>query len=130
MTLQDFIAFYPQFTGFTPAAVLTEYLSQSNLRFMDWEEDAEEARRLYVAHKLTQYARTAPPEGSTSSYATIAAAGTAQQKIASKKVGEVAVSYSTATSPSSSSLTDLTETTYGQQLLTLIRLHSLSTYVP
>ena len=130
MTARDFTAFYPQFTGFTPAVVLTEYISQSNLRFTDWEEDAEEARRIYTAQKLTQHARTAPPEGSTSSLATLAAAGTPEQKISSKKVGEVAVSYSTATSPSSSSLSDLSETTFGQQLLTLIRLHSMTTYVP
>ena len=56
MTQQDFISFYPQFTGFTPAVVLSEYVAQANSRFSDFsEEDTEEARRLYVAHKLTLY---------------------------------------------------------------------------
>ena len=60
MTQSDFIAFYPQFAGFTPAVVLTEYIRQANARFTSFSEgDAEEARRLYVAHKLTMYARIA-----------------------------------------------------------------------
>ena len=94
MLQSDFTAFYPQFAGFTPAVVLTEYIRQANSRFSSFsEEDAEEARRLYTAHKLTMYARVALPEGVTPSKAAIAAAGQAQQKIASKKVGEVAVTY-------------------------------------
>ena len=66
--------------------------------------------------------------------AAIAAAGQAQQKIASKKVGEVSVTYSSGASSSSVSvstdLADLTETDYGMQLLSLIRLYSRSVYVP
>ena len=43
MTLAEFTAFYPQFAGFTPAVVLTEYLRQANARFSSFEdEDAEE----------------------------------------------------------------------------------------
>ena len=135
MTQADFTAFYPQFAGFTPAVVLTEYIRQANTRFSAFSaEDAEEARRLYTAHKLTMYARVALPDGVTPSKAQIAAAGQAQQKIASKKVGEVAVTYSSGTSSSSVSvqtdLADMTETDFGLQLLALLRLYSRSVYIP
>ena len=135
MTQAEFTAFYPQFAGFTPALVLTEYVRQANDRFSAFaEEDAEEARRLYTAHKLTMYARVALPEGVTPSKAAIAAAGQAQQKIASKKVGEVAVTYSFGASSSSVSvstdLADLTETDFGMQLLGLIKMYARSVYVP
>ena len=135
MTQSDFIAFYPQFAGFTPAVVLTEYIRQANTRFTSFsEEDAEEARRLYAAHKLTLYARIALPEGVTPSKSAIAAAGQAQQKIASKKVGEVAVTYASGSSSSSGSVStdmaDLTETSFGMQLLGLIKLYGRSVYVP
>ena len=53
---------------------------------------------------------------------------------ASKKVGEVAVTYSSGASSSavsvSTDLADLTETDFGMQLLSLIRLYSRSVYVP
>ena len=135
MTQSDFTAFYPQFAGFTPAVVLTEYIRQVNDRFSSFtEEDAEEARRLYTAHKLTMYARVALPDGVTPTKAQIAAAGQAQQKIASKKVGEVAVTYSSGTSSSSVSvqtdLADLTETDFGLQLLSLIKMYARPVYVP
>ena len=134
MTVADFTAFYPQFAGFTPAAVLNAYVAQANERFSDFSEsDAEEARRLYAAHRLTLYARTALPDGVTPSKAAIAAAGQAQQKIASKKVGEVAVTYSSGASSSvsvSTDLADLPETSFGLQLLSLLRLYGRSVYVP
>ena len=135
MTQAEFTAFYPQFAGFTPVVVMTEYIRQANKRFSAFSaEDAEEARRLYTAHKLTMYARVALPDGVTPSKAQIAAAGQVQQKIASKKVGEVAVTYSSGTSSSSVSvktdLVDLTETSFGLQLLSLLRLYSRSVYVP
>ncbi len=135
MTQSDFVAFYPQFAGFTPAVVLTEYIRQANARFSSFtEEDAEEAKRLYTAHKLTMYARVALAEGVLPSKAQIAAAGQTQQKIASKKVGEVAVTYAPGASSSSVSvsieLADLTETDFGLQLLSLIRLYGRSVYVP
>ena len=169
MTQSDFTAFYPQFAGFTPAVVLTEYIRQANDRFASFtEEDAEEARRLYTAHKLTMYARVALPDGgeppATASggnlaggevtgneqspqwgaatidgagarytYAQLAAAGQTQ-KVSSKKVGEVAVTYSSGTSSSSVSartdLADLPETDFGLQLPGLIKLYSRSVYVP
>ena len=135
MTQSDFVAFYPQFAGFTPAVVLTEYIRQANTRFTSFsEEDAEEARRLYAAHKLTMYARIALPDGATPSKSAIAAAGQAQQKIASKKVGEVAVTYASGASSSSGSVStdmaDLTETSFGMQLMGLIKLYGRSVYVP
>lgn len=135
MTIAELTAFYPQFAGFTPAVVLSEYIRQANARFSGFApEDAEEARRLYTAHKLTMYARTALPENSIVDKAAIAAAGQSQQKIASKKVGEVSVTYATGASSSSvsasSDLADLTETSFGLQLLSLIRLYSRSVYVP
>ena len=134
MTQSDFTSFYPQFAGFTPAVVLTEYIRQANCRFSSFAaEDAEEARRLYAAHKLTMYARVALPEAAETSKAAIAAAGEARQKIASKKVGEVAVTYSSGSSSSvsvSTGLADLTETDFGLQLLSLIKLYGRSVYVP
>ena len=134
MTLAEFTAFYPQFAGFTPAVVLNAYVAQANERFSDFSgSDAEEARQLYAAHRLTLYARTALPDGVTPSKAAIAAAGQAQQKIASKKVGEVAVTYSSGASSSSSvstDLADLPETSFGLQLLSLLRLYGRSIYVP
>ena len=135
MTQAEFTAFYPQFAGFTPAVVLTEYIRQANARFSSFAgEDAEEARRLYTAHKLTMYARVALPDEAVSSKAAIAAAGQAQQKIAGKKVGEVSVTYATGASSSSGSvhtdLADLPETSFGLQLLALLRLYSRSVYVP
>ena len=135
MTQSEFTAFYPQFAGFTPAIVLSTYIAQANARFgMFSPEDAEEARRLYAAHRLTLYARVALPEGTTPSKAAIAAAGQAQQKIAGKKVGEVSVTYAIGASSSSvsasSDLADLTETSFGLQLLSLLRLYSMTRYVP
>ena len=88
MTVAEFTAFYPQFAGFTPAVVLMEYIRQANDRFSSFSEaDAEEARRLFAAHKLTLYARTALPDGAVPDKSAIAAAGQARQKIAGKKVG-------------------------------------------
>ena len=134
MTLSEFTAFYPQFASFTPAVVPNTYIAQANERFTAFTPaDAEEARRLFVAHRLTLWARTALPEGAQPSRAAIAAAGQAQQKISSKKVGEVAVTYSSGASSSvsvSTDLADLTETTFGLQLLSLLRLYGRSVYVP
>ena len=134
MTQAEFTAFYPQFAGFTPAVVMTAYIAQANERFSSFSpSDAEEARRLFTAHRLTLYARVALPEGTQPSKAAIAAAGQAQQKIASKKVGEVAVTYSSGASSTSfvsTDLADLTETSFGLQLLSLIRLYGRSVYVP
>ena len=131
LTREAFLAFYPQFSAFTPELVLDEYLRLANARFEDFLDDADEARRLYTAHRLTLYAQTVPPEGMTPTMAVIASSGEKQQRVASKKVGEVAVSYAASSSSSAdTALADLTETTYGLQLLSLIRIHSFGRYVP
>ena len=134
LTPSAFLAFYPQFSSFSQGVVLTEYLRQANARFSDFEEDTDEARRLYVAHKLTLYAASSLPEGVTPSPAVIASAGRgAMQEVASKKVGEVSVSYNTSSSVSASvstGLADLKQTIYGLQLLSLIRMHGFAKYIP
>ena len=135
LTREDFLAFYPQFSAFEPTLVLDTYLTQANARFSSFGEDTAEARRLYVAHKLTLYAKSALPEGISSSMAAIASSGEKQQQIASKKVGEVAVTYAASSSSASASIgstsqADLPETAYGLQLLSLIRLHAFGMYVP
>ena len=134
MTEDGFIAFYPQFAGFTPAVVLSFFIAQANTRFSRFGEgDAEEARRLYTAHKLTLYARAALPDGAAPTKARIAEAGQAPQRIASKKAGEVAVAYEPGASSASGSvnigLADLKETSFGMQLLSLLRLYGRSVYV-
>ena len=126
MTREEFLAFYPQFDGVAPGIVLDEYLRQANARFGDFGEDADEARRLYTAHKLTLWAVTALPAGGEVTAAMIAAAGKGEtrRQVASKKVGEVAVTYATSSGVSehvSTGFADLTETEYGVQLLGLIR---------
>ena len=134
MTQEEFTAFYPQFQGFTPAVVLTTYIAQANARFSSFSpEDAEEARRLFTAHRLTLYARVALPENTVPTKAAIAAAGQSQQRVASKKVGEVSVTYSSGTSSTASvstDLADLTETSFGLQLLSLLKLYSMTRYIP
>ena len=142
MTREQFLRYYPQFTDFPPRIVLRKAIKQANARFTDFGEDREEARRLYIAHKLTMYAYTFPAAAGSDSTpitaSSLSAAGKASsaQQALSKKVGEVQVSYSSGFSSSSSSsshdsaLADLTETAFGLQLLTLIRLHARSRYVP
>lgn len=134
MTPSEYLAFYPQFSS-SPAVVLESYLAQANGRFSDWEEaDAEEARRLYVAHKLTLYAMTVPEGASPPGPTDLASAGRAAfRTVSSKKVGEVSVSYATGdmfSSAASSSLADLAETAFGRQLLSLLKLYSRSRYIP
>ena len=135
MTSAEFLVFYPQFSGLFPEPVLTAFVAAANLRFDHFAEDAEEARRLYVAHKLTLYARTMPTsresQGGVTSFSALASSGD-PAKITSKKVDDVSVTYSSgaASSAVASRLSDLTETTYGLQLLTLLRLYSGTVYVP
>ena len=134
LSQSDFLAFYPQFSSFSQGVVLTEYLRLANARFGDFGENAEEARRLFVAHKLTLYAASTPPDGVIPTPAVIASAGRgSMQAVASKKVGDVSISYDTSASVSSSvstGLSELKETVYGLQLLSLIRLYGFARYVP
>jgi len=133
MTESDFLTFYPQFSVI-PEAVLSAYVESAGLRFDEFDEDAEEARRLYTAHKLTLYARAVPSssgaQGGVPSFSALALSGDSA-RVTSKKVDDVALSYSSGASSSSSTrLADLPETLYGQQLLTLLRIHSYPRYVP
>ncbi len=134
MTAEEFLAFYPQFSFFSPGAVLPEYVRQANARFGDFGTDAEEARRLFTAHKLTLYSAACLPEGVTPAPAVIAAAGRgAMQEVASKKAGEVSVSYDTSSSAAGSvqtGLADLPRTVYGLQLLSMLRLYGQTRYIP
>ena len=134
ITEADYLAFYPQFSSFSQGVVLTEYLRQANARFGDFGADAEEARRLFAAHKLTLFAASALPSGVTPTPAVIATAGRgAMQEVASKKVGDVSISYDTSSSVSGSVSTgfgDLKETVYGLQLLSLLRLYGFAKYFP
>lgn len=135
MTESEFKSYYPQFAGFKPAFVLSSCIAQANARFSAFTaEDAEEARRLYAAHKLTLYARTALPDEIVATKEQIAMAGQPPQRITGKKAGEVSVTYAAGASADSVSagtdLADLSETTFGQQLLALIRLYGRSVYVP
>ena len=88
LTPEAFLAFYPQFSSFAQGVVLPEYLRQANARFSDFGEDADEARRLYTAHKLTLYSASCLPEGvTTPTKSQIASAGKgSMQEIASKKL--------------------------------------------
>ena len=132
ITVVSFLSFYPQFSCFADSAALPEYLRQANARFGDFGEDADEARRLYTAHKMTLYSASMPPPGVTSAPAAIAAAGRgARQEVSSRKVGEVSVTYSETSSASavSTGLADLKETTFGLQLLSLIRLYGFGQYI-
>ena len=134
MTESEFISYYPQFAGFTPAFVLSSCIAQANARFSAFTaEDAEEARRLYAAHKLTLYARTALPDSIAATKAQIAAAGQPPQRITGKKAGEVSVTYAAGASSAfslSAETADLAETDFGLQLLALVRRYRRPVYVP
>ena len=132
MTEEAFMAFYPQFAWRFPEIVVSSYVEEANLRFDDFGADAEAARRLYIAHRLTLYAKTMPAamETGAASYSALASAGDGS-RITSKKVDGVAVTYSDGSSASESSeLMDFTETIYGMQLLALIRMYSYTRYIP
>ena len=135
MTEAEFTSYYPQFAGFQPAFVLSSCIAQANARFASFTaEDAAEARRLFTAHKLTLYARTALPEGSAPCRALLAEAGMPPQRITGKKAGEVSVTYAAGafslSGAVSAALADLPETAFGLQLLALIRAYSRRPYVP
>jgi len=124
MTSGEFLAFYPQF-GAIPNVVLSEYVNQSNLRFDEFLESAEEARRLYIAHKLTLYAQTftqaqsgAPTMGGM---AALKSSGVAAQAL-SKSVGGVSVSKSEGSALASiTGYGEWKQTEFGLQLITLAK---------
>ena len=54
------------------------------------------------------------------------------QEVASKKVGEVSISYSTSTSTANGNYTglnDLNQTVYGMQLLSLLTVYGFAKYI-
>ena len=132
MTEAGFLSWYPQFASFTPAAVLRETVSRAGNLFSGMEpEDADEARRLYTAHRLTLYELTRPEEGNSTVRAAAEAGKTALQKVSSRKVGDVTVAYALSTAAAQAAgLADLAETAYGIQLLGLLRLYTGTRYVP
>ena len=132
MTESSFLSWYPQFTSFTPAAVLRETVSRAGGLFSGMEpEDVEEARRLYTAHRLTLYELTRPEEGNSTARAAAEAGKSALQKVSSRKVGDVTVAYALSTAAAQAAgLADLAETAYGVQLLGLLRLYTGTRYVP
>lgn len=132
MTESSFLAFYPQFSCFAQGIVLPEFLRQANARFQDFGEDAEEARRLYMAHRLILYASAMPSENQQSTMESIVqSAKAALQEIASEKIGDVSITYSgTKTQSMETGFKDLETTVYGLQLLSLLKQYGFSKYFP
>ena len=133
MTKEHFLAFYPQFAGI-PEIVLTEFVDQSNLRFDDCEDAAEEARRLYVAHKLTLWAQTYLPNdesGNAPAISRLAYGGLAAQAT-SKNVGGVSISKSEGSALASiSGYGEMKQTEFGVQLIGLLKIATAGgRYVP
>ena len=132
MTSEVFLAFYPQFLS-VPDVVIEEYVDQSNARFSEALDAAEECRRLYIAHKLTLYAQTAVPtsDGTSPSLSQISSAGVAAQSL-SKSVGGVSVSKSEGSAISSiQGFGELKQTAFGMQLIGLLKTMTLGgRYVP
>lgn len=124
MTSEDFLTFYPQFSQM-PEAVLEDFIRAANERFEFLDTDADFARRLFVAHRLTLYARTSAVSGASAEALSSAGENT---MITGKHVGELSVSY--AVRGSADSHSDLSLTTYGVQLNALLRIHGYSRYVP
>lgn len=126
MTLGDFLAFYPQFTAI-PGIVADTYVDQANKRFQEFCDAAEEARRLYVAHKLTLYAQTyapVPKDGESPAVAMsrLAGAGVSAQAL-SKSVGGVSVSKSEGSATSGlSGYAEWKQTEFGLQLIGLAKI--------
>ena len=108
-----------------PSIVIDEYVNQSNIRFEDFGESAEEARRLYIAHKLTLYAQTYSPgqvgSPTVTGMAMIAGAGVSAQAL-SKSVGGVSVSKSEGSALNSiSGFGEWKQTEFGLQLINLAK---------
>lgn len=125
MTKEDFLAFYPQFIPF-PDVVLDEFVAESNLRFMDFLDAAEKARRLYIAHNLTLYAQTyaETSEGAplTATMSKLSGSGAAAQAL-SKSVGGVSVSKSEGSATSGiNGFAEWKQTEFGLQLIGLAKI--------
>ena len=132
MTKEAFLTFYPQFAA-VPDAVVTEYVDQSNARFGDFLDMTEEARRLYVAHKLTLYAQTYSDVTKQTPTAIgmkkLAGSGVAAQAL-SKTVGGVSVTKSEGSAVSGiSGFAEWKQTEFGLQLISIARLMT-PTWIP
>ena len=135
MTSSCFLSFYPQFSSF-PEIVITTYIDQANARFDEFCDAAEEARRLYVAHKLTLYAQTyapAPTEGTNPAVvmSKVAGAGVSAQAL-SKSVGGVSVSKSEGSATSGlTGYAEWKQTEFGLQLIGLAKIaYAGGRYIP
>ena len=124
MTAAEFLSFYPQFSAL-PEPVLTDFVRSANERFEYLDSDAGHARRLFTAHRLTLYARTFSASGASAEALSSAGDNT---MITGKHVGEISVSYGSCGNTGGDS--DLSLTTYGIQLNSLLRIHGYSRYVP
>ena len=126
MTSSDFLEFYPQFSS-VPSVVLNTYVDQANVRFDEFCDAAEEARRLYTAHKLTLYAQTyasAPVEGENPGVvmSRLSGAGVSAQAL-SKSVGGVSVSKSEGSATSGlTGWAEWKQTEFGLQLIGLAKI--------
>ena len=135
MTVEQFVSFYPQFAGF-PDIVVTTFVDQANARFDEFADAAEEARRLYTAHKLTLYAQTYVPMSSGVEdmrvlMARISGAGVSAQAL-SKSVGGVSVSKSEGSATSGlSGYAEWKQTEFGLQLIGLAKIaYAGGRYIP
>lgn len=135
MTKEAFLEFYPQFNAFTNLVIAT-YVEQANARFDEFLDSAEEARRLYVAHKLTLYAQTYAPASSSGenpavAMAKIAGAGVSAQAL-SKSVGGVSVSKSEGSATSGlTGFAEWKQTEFGLQLIGLAKIaYAGGRYIP
>ena len=134
MTKEAFLAFFPQFTAI-PDLVIDEYVTQANARFADFEDEAEHARRLFIAHKLTLYAQTYAeiPTGTPTGagMAKLAGSGVAAQAL-SKSVGGVSISKSEGSALSGiTGFAEWKQTEFGLQLITLAKILTAGgTWVP
>ena len=126
MTSAEFLSFYPQFSA-TPNVVLETYVDQANNRFDEFCDAQEEARRLYIAHKLTLYAQTyapAPSEGENTGVvmSRLSGAGVSAQAL-SKSVGGVSVSKSEGSATSGlTGWAEWKQTEFGLQLIGLAKI--------
>lgn len=133
-TIADFIAFYPQFGGYTtpeegdpawtgdiPEAVLQMYvnLASACLAQERWCDMWGVGMAFFIAHFATLYLQSMTPEGASTSQ--VASAGIAKGTIVSKSVGGVSVSYQSAVSDING-WAAWKLTVFGQQLVTMARL--------
>lgn len=133
MTKENFLAFYPQF-AIVRDVVIDEYVDMANRRFSDFADEADHARRLFIAHKLTLWAKTfqgVASDPSSATYGQLASSGQAAT-ILSKSVGGVSISKSEGAAVNSASgYGEWKQTDFGLQLIALCKASSAGGfYVP